>query len=80
MNVERLVQMANDIASFFAAEPDRAEAESGVANHLKKFWEPGMRGALIAHVRGGGAGLSELARDGVLHLANDGSVEKGPRA
>ena len=43
MNVERLVAMANDIANYFAAEPDRAEAETGVAGHLKRFWDPTMQ-------------------------------------
>jgi len=66
MNTERLVVMANDIANFFAAEPDRAVAIEGVANHLKKFWAPRMRRTIVAHVREhGGAGLSELARAGV---------------
>ena len=68
MNIERLIQMANDIAAFFAAEPDRAEAAAGVAAHLKRFWEPRMRQAIRAHAESGGDGLSELARDGVLRL------------
>ena len=68
MKIDRLVQMANDIAAFFAAEPDRAEAVAGVAAHLKRFWEPRMRQALRAHVDAGGAGLSELALEGVKRL------------
>ena len=68
MRIDRLVQMANDIAAFFAAEPDRAEAAAGVASHLKRFWEPRMRQAIRAHADAGGAGLSELAREGVLRL------------
>ncbi len=69
MNVERLVQMANDIANFFAAEPDRAEAEAGVAAHLKRFWDPSMRKRIAAHLAAGGAGLSDLARAGVARLS-----------
>jgi len=68
VRIDRLVQMANDIAAFFAAEPDRAEAAAGVASHLKRFWEPRMRQAIRAHADAGGAGLSELAREGVLRL------------
>ena len=41
MNVERLVEMVNDIANFFHSEPDHAAAVAGVAGHLRKFWEPG---------------------------------------
>lgn len=70
MNVERLVSMANDIANFFHAEPDRATAVDGVSSHLKKFWEPRMRRRIIAHLQEtGGADLSELARAGVARLA-----------
>ena len=68
MNVQRLVDMANDIANFFAAEPDRAEAEAGVASHLKRFWDPSMRRQIQAHLAAGGAGLSEIARAGVARL------------
>ena len=68
MNVDRLVTMANDIANFFAAEPDRAEAEAGVAAHLKRFWDPTMRRQLKAHLEAGGAGLSDIARAGVARL------------
>ena len=68
MNVQRLVDMANDIANFFAAEPDRAEAEAGVAAHLKRFWDPTMRRQIKAHLADGGAGLSEIARAGVARL------------
>jgi formate dehydrogenase subunit delta len=69
VNVERLVAMANDIAAFFAAEPDRAAAEAAVANHLRRFWEPRMRREIIAHQQTGGRGLSELAAAGVAQLA-----------
>ena len=69
MNAERLAEMANDIANFFAAEPDRDLAVDGVCSHLKKFWEPRMRKQIIAHVEAGGHGLSELGREGVQQLA-----------
>jgi formate dehydrogenase subunit delta len=69
-STERLVAMANDIANFFAAEPDRSAAIEGVSNHLRKFWEPRMRRKIVAHLREhDGADLSELARAGVKKLA-----------
>ena len=60
MNVQRLVAMANDIANFFGSDPDPTSAADQVANHLKKFWEPRMRMALIEHGNKGGAGLQDL--------------------
>lgn len=60
--------MANDIAAFFAAEPDPAAGAEQVANHLRKFWEPRMREAIRRHLREGGAGLSALALQGVKRL------------
>ena len=69
MNIERLVEMVNDIANFFASEPDHALAIAGVAAHLKRYWEPRMRKQIIAHLEAGGHGLSELGREGVQELA-----------
>lgn len=68
--MERLVGMANDIARYFASEPDHEEAVAGIATHLRRFWEPRMRAALLAHWRDSdGAGLHPLARDAVARLA-----------
>lgn len=48
MNIERLIQMANQIGDFFETDPDHTIGMAGVANHLTHFWEPRMRKALIA--------------------------------
>ncbi|MDM4768017.1 formate dehydrogenase subunit delta [Pelomonas sp. SE-A7] len=50
MQIDKLVTMANQIGSFFAAMPDHQEALDGIANHLKKFWDPRMRRELLAHM------------------------------
>lgn len=71
MDTERLVKMANDIGNFFNAEPDRAAAVEGVADHLHKFWDPRMRQAILAHYREGGIGLSEVSRAAVGRLARE---------
>ena len=68
MNIERLVRMANDIGNFFKAEPDHTVAVNGVAQHLKRFWDPRMRKEIVAYVDGGGAELRELVREAVLKL------------
>lgn len=62
MDLDKLVRMANRIAAFFDAMPDRAEARAGVAQHLRRFWEPRMRRELLAHIHGPaqGAGLAPL--------------------
>lgn len=69
MDVQRLVAMANDIAAFFDAEPDKALAAESVRFHLRRFWDPRMRREIIAHVEGGGAGLTPTARAAVCLLA-----------
>ena len=70
MNAERLVAMANDIANFFAAEPDREIAIEGIRDHLRRFWEPRMRQQIIAHMQAHGSGdLSSLAAEAVTRLA-----------
>lgn len=68
MDAQRLVAMANDIARYFASEPDREAAIAGVANHLEKFWDPRMRRQLRAYLEAGGEGLGDLARAAVERL------------
>jgi formate dehydrogenase subunit delta len=53
MNIDTLVQMANAIGQFFDSMPDRDEALDGVANHLRRYWEPRMRMQLLDHADGG---------------------------
>lgn len=62
-----LVRLANRIGDFFTAFPDRDEAIDGVAQHLRKFWEPRMRRRLYAHLDGpaAGEGLDTLVREAV---------------
>lgn len=61
MDLDNLIVMANRIGDFFVAQPDRDEALAGIADHLKKFWEPRMRSQILAAVgTESGAGLSEI--------------------
>jgi len=69
MSSENLVKMANNIEAFFQSEPDRTAAVAGIENHIRRFWDPRMRKAIIAHFRSGGEGLGELARLAVQRLA-----------
>jgi formate dehydrogenase subunit delta len=68
MNIERLVAMANDIAAFFDAEPDKAVAAEGVRFHISRFWDPRMRREIIAHVLAGGEGLCTTALSAIKAL------------
>ncbi len=59
MSPEHMVHKVNQIALYFASFP-REEAIAGIADHLKKFWEPRMRRQLYAYIANGGEGLHEL--------------------
>ncbi len=61
MHVERLVEMANEIGTFFLSEAGADGAPQEIASHITKFWDPRMRSQLIAHADAGGAGLSQAA-------------------
>lgn len=47
MDPHNLIHMANRIGQFFESYGDRAEALEGISNHIRKFWEPRMRHALL---------------------------------
>jgi formate dehydrogenase subunit delta len=56
MSPDKLVYMANQIGKFFASQgPDKAVP--GIAEHIKKFWDPRMRDAIFLHLDRGGSGL-----------------------
>ena len=59
-DANELVSMANQIATFFSAYPEE-EAISGIATHIRDFWDKRMRKALAQHVADGGHGLDPLA-------------------
>lgn len=62
MSRDKLVHMANQIATFFQSQPgDRAAQD--VARHINNFWEPRMRRELLALIAEGGEGLSEPVLD-----------------
>ena len=66
MDVNKLVQMANQIGSFYAGMPDRERALLDIANHIKRFWAPRMRKELLQHVdEQGDTDLIEIVRETV---------------
>ncbi|WP_217571790.1 formate dehydrogenase subunit delta [Mesorhizobium sp. GbtcB19] len=56
---EKLVRMANQIATFFHSKP-REEGIAGVAEHINKFWEPRMRRQFFEMLDAGTANFDEL--------------------
>ncbi len=68
MRIERLVTMANDIATYFTSEPDHAAAVLSVREHLKRYWDPTMRRQIKDHLAHGGEGLVPLAREAIAEL------------
>lgn len=60
MSPEKLVHMANQIATFFATQPGHDQADR-VAAHLADFWDPRMRAQLRQIVAAGNSGLHPLA-------------------
>lgn len=51
MQTESLIKMANQVGDFFEAEPNQAQAQKDIANHLNKFWTKDMRNQIAAHVQ-----------------------------
>ena len=56
---EKLVRMANQIATFFLSQPEATRVQ-GVSNHINKFWEPRMRRQFFEIVDNGGGDLLPL--------------------
>ena len=68
--LDKLVYMANQIAREFSAQRPR-EAADATWDHLWHFWDPRMRAMILAHLREGGVGLSDIAKAAVARLAGD---------
>ena len=70
---DKLLRMANQIATFFDSQPE-AERAQGVATHINKFWEPRMRRQLFEHIDAGGAGLSPLVLEAAKRIKRPEAV------
>ena len=62
-SVERLVYMANQIATNLATDNNPVTA---VADHIQQFWDPRMKRLIFEH---GSAGLSQIAAAAINRLA-----------
>ncbi|KIG10548.1 formate dehydrogenase subunit delta [Caballeronia concitans] len=73
MDVDNLIEMANRIGQFFDSMPDRAEAVDSVADHIRRFWEPRMRLAILAAIddEAASATMEPIVREALtLHRAD----------
>jgi len=71
---DKLIYMANQIATFFASQP-HDEQVAGIANHINLFWEPRMRAQLFAILDGeGGKGLNELVIEAARQIRRPAPV------
>lgn len=58
MDIQRLIEMANQIGDFYKSYPDQAQANVEVAGHLNRFWALPMRKQIAQYANEqGGAGL-----------------------
>jgi formate dehydrogenase subunit delta len=64
---DRLIYMANQIGQFFRSQR-RETRVPGIAEHIKKFWDPRMLKQIFAHLDSGGAGLDPNVRDALETL------------
>jgi formate dehydrogenase subunit delta len=66
--IDHLVYMANQIARELGSQcPDRPV--TATRDHLRQFWDPRMRQAIVTYLDGGGGEhLSDTARDAVVLL------------
>jgi formate dehydrogenase subunit delta len=67
MPPEKLVRMANQIATFFRSQKGIDQTKA-VAGHLSDYWTKAMVQALGAYVAGGGTGLDPLARAALVEM------------
>ena len=70
MSADRLIYMANQIGKFFQSQ-GHDKAVAGIAEHIRKFWDPRMRKGIFAHLDQGGAGLDPEVREAIATLQQD---------
>ena len=82
MSPDRLIYMANQIGKFFQSQ-GHDKAVPGIADHIKKFWDPRMRKAIFAHLdsrrhraRPQCPRRARDAEEGVSHRSGHGAAER----
>ena len=76
MHIDYLVRMANDIGSFFASEADQKVAAANIHQHIRRYWDPRMRGRIIGYFNETGGGeLEGAVRAAVQQLAEEAAAK-----
>jgi formate dehydrogenase subunit delta len=75
----RLIYMANQIGKFFHSQ-GHDKAVAGVAEHIRKFWDPRMRKAIFAHLDEGGAGLDPNVLEALTTLQKAAAAKAAAQA
>lgn len=68
---DKLIRMANQIATFFETQPS-VDAGEATAKHVNDFWSPPMRGRLIELMRANAEGFRPSVLSGVEHVRKPG--------
>ena len=76
--LERLVYMANQIATNIASQTD--DPALAVADHIAMFWDPRMKSMIFKHLDEAETGLSPIAHAAVAHLRDQGAPPSQTRA
>jgi formate dehydrogenase subunit delta len=71
---DNLIKMVNQIGSFFETMPDVQQAQIDIAKHLRQFWAPRMRHALMEYFdQHGGTEFIKIVSD-TLHTRRDAII------
>ena len=76
IDLDRLITMANQIGDFFSPYPPE-RAREGLRNHLRTYWDPRMRNALLAHIDAGGEGLEQRVIEAAQLLREKAAEKSG---
>jgi len=75
---DKLVYMANQIATFFGSQP-REDQVARTAGHLRDYWDPRMRAELLKIAESGASGLTPLAAAAAERLRAERTTDDPPR-
>lgn len=73
MSPDKLIHMANQIATFFESKP-HAEGVEGTAAHINDYWEPRMRRQLFALIEAGTPGFRPLLLEAAARIRRPAEV------
>jgi len=76
IDMDQLIIMANQIGDFFAPYPPE-RAREGLRNHLRTYWDPRMRDALLEHIDAGGDGLDDRVIEAGQQLRDKAAEKNG---